>query len=156
MGRGRPSLYTPKLAAEICSRLETATVREICELDGMPSRDTFYSWVSKYPEFADMYARAREVRAHLVAEEIIYIADTEEDPNKARVRIDARKWWVGKANAKHYGERMIADVNHTLTIPQAFEDYIRSIAQDRDAKVIDGTVAKESPGVAKLPVPVRS
>jgi hypothetical protein len=52
-----------------------------------------------------MYTRAREERADLVADEIITIADTEPDPNKARVMIDARKWWAARVNPKKYGGR---------------------------------------------------
>jgi hypothetical protein len=47
----------------------------------------------------------------MVADEIIYIADTEPDPNKARVRIDARKWWASKVNKKDYGDRVSAEVS---------------------------------------------
>ena len=58
-----------------------------------------------------MYARAREERSHMMADEIIEIADTEPDPNRARVRIDARKWWASKVNKKDYGDRVTAEVS---------------------------------------------
>lgn len=64
--------------------------------------------------------------------------------------------WLKNRRPEVWRDRSETQVNHTLTIPQAFEDYIRSIAQDRDAKVIDGTVATEGEGVAKLPAPIRS
>lgn len=115
---GRPSLYCLDLAVEICARLLTRdengnlrTVRDVCKDDAMPAEGTVYKWLSLHQEFAEMYARAREERAHMVADEIIHIADTEPDPQKARVMIDARKWWVGKANAKHYGDRSTVDLN---------------------------------------------
>jgi hypothetical protein len=152
----RPSSYSPEVAAEICRRLRTETVKEVCGDAGMPSRATFYDWIADYPEFADMYVRAREARAHAVSEEIIEIADTEEDSNKARVRIDARKWWLGKANAKHYGERANLDITQTLTINVAFEDYIRSLNEASEAKVINGTVAAEGRRLESLPAPIRS
>jgi hypothetical protein len=53
-----------------------------------------------------MYARAREEQTHLTAEDVIKIADTEEDPNRARVRIDARKWYASKLNRKDYGDSL--------------------------------------------------
>ena len=41
------------------------------------------------------------------------IADTDPDPNRARVRIDARKWWAAKVNPKKYGERVFNDNTNT-------------------------------------------
>jgi hypothetical protein len=159
--------YSDELAEEICRRIITRdpatnnlrTLRDICREDGMPSEATAYKWLAENALFQEMYARAREARAHMVAEEIIEIADTEPDPNKARVRIDARKWWAGKANAKHYGEKTQTDINQTITIHGAFEDFIRELTERRDLqpemKVIDGTVAGEGADVARLPVPLR-
>jgi hypothetical protein len=110
--------YSTQLAIDICARILTRdelgnlrTLRDVCNDDGMPAESTAYHWMNLHAEFAEMYARAREERAHMVADEIVQIADTELDPNRARIRIDARKWWAGKANAKHYGERASLDVN---------------------------------------------
>lgn len=64
--------------------------------------------------------------------------------------------WLKNRKPDVWRDRNETQVNHTLTIPQAFEDYIRSIARDREEKVIDGTVATEGEAVAGLPAPVRS
>lgn len=58
---------------------------------------------------AEQYARAREDQADYIAGEVLEIADTEPDPNKARVRIDARKWAAGKLKPKVYGDRIQLD-----------------------------------------------
>lgn len=172
--RGRPTAFTPELAAEICRRLcDGKTLREVCRAEDMPPESTVRGWVTENREgFSAHYARAREIGYHTMADEIIHIADdnshdvrTDEDGNelvnydvinRAKLRIDSRKWLLAKALPKVYGDRTETNVNHTLTIPQAFEDYIRSIAQEREAKVIDGTVATEGEGVEKLPLPVRT
>ena len=52
------------------------------------------------------YARARDQQAATYADDIVNIADTEQDPNKARVRIDARKWHASKLAPKKYGEKL--------------------------------------------------
>ena len=106
---GQPQ-YTEKLGADICKHIAGGlALKEVCDLDAMPSRTTVYKWLAQHALFAHMYARAREERADLVADEIIAIADSEPDPNKARVRIDARKWWAAKVNPKAYGDK----VQHT-------------------------------------------
>jgi hypothetical protein len=49
---------------------------------------------------AAQYARAREEQAETLVGEIIEIADLEPDTNRARVRIDARKWYASKVLPK--------------------------------------------------------
>ena len=80
-------------------------LKEVCDLPGMPGRTTAYKWLALHDDFANIYARAREERADLVADEVITIADTDPDPARARVRIDARKWWAAKVNPKKYADK---------------------------------------------------
>jgi hypothetical protein len=88
----------------------------ICDDDGMPGYSTVLAWRASDPAFQEMYARAREEQADWHAEQIILIADTEEDPNKARVRIDARKWAAAKLKPKTYGDRLNLDADINLNI----------------------------------------
>lgn len=87
--------------------------------DGMPSRQTVYQWLMQDSTFADNYTRAREAQADFFADEITDIADTEEDANKARVRIDARKWAAGKLKPKVYGDRLQLDGDMTVSMTDA-------------------------------------
>jgi len=121
--------YSTEKAADICARMlhrdeegKLLSLRMICQADDMPSESTVYLWLARNPEFSEMYARAREERAHIAAEDIIEIADTEPDPNVARVRIDARKWYAGKLNAKHYGEKLDLTGKVRLVHEQALSD----------------------------------
>jgi len=57
----------------------------------------------------DKYTRAKQECADFYAEEIISIADNCEDPQKARLQIEARKWTAAKLKPRAYGER----VDHT-------------------------------------------
>ena len=105
------------------------TLQDICRLDDMPDRSTVYEWLGKYPELSDMYARAREERADMVADEIVMIADTADDPNKARVQIDARKWWAAKVNPKKYGDKVQSENTITIGFTEQFEDFVRRLDQ---------------------------
>lgn len=114
------TVYTQDMAASICELVaDGLALKEVCIRGDMPSRSTVYKWFAQHSAFADMYARAREERADLIADEIVTIADTEVDANKARVRIDARKWWAAKVNPKKYGERITAAVNTTSYVISA-------------------------------------
>ena len=106
---GRPSSYTQEIADNICKLLAGGlSLRKICLMDGMPHIDTVRRWLIEEDKatFHVQYTRAREEQADFYADEITEIADTEEDPNKARVRIDARKWVASKLKPKKYGDKI--------------------------------------------------
>jgi hypothetical protein len=110
--------YSDDLAAKLCELVaDGKSLKEACELPNMPARRTVYKWLAEHNNFMLMYARAREERADLVADEIITIADTETDPQKARNRIDARKWWAARVNPRQYGDRLVTtNHNHNYVI----------------------------------------
>lgn len=99
--------YSLDTAVAICTLVSDGlTLKDVVAMDGMPGKTTMFKWLAEHEEFANLYARAREERADLVADEIIGIADTAADPNKARVQIDARKWWAARVNPKKYGDKL--------------------------------------------------
>ena len=92
-------------------------------------KSKFYQLLNEHEDFVDKYARACEDRSDLLFEEILDIADENEadayidngeakiDGNtvqRSRLKIESRKWMLGKMNPKKYGERIQQDVNiHT-------------------------------------------
>lgn len=56
---GRPTKYTPELAAKICDLIrEGMSERLICSQKGMPSTVTIRTWKDSNPEFLLQSARA--------------------------------------------------------------------------------------------------
>lgn len=123
MSGGRPSLYDQEIADTICNLLaEGKSLREICRADDTPHVATVCRWLNTHEEFSEQYARAREAQAETLFDEIIHIADSEsgvtvvdaeKDPTavmetvqRARLRIDARKWAASKMNSKRYGDKV--------------------------------------------------
>ena len=124
--RGRPTLYTQAIAAEICQRVgEGETLNKICRDENMPSRPTVVSWVIQNKEgFSDIYARAKELQLEHWADEIIDVSDDAtndymerggkddapgwivngEHISRSRLRVDSRKWLLAKLKPKVYGE----------------------------------------------------
>src|SRR5690606_532057 len=73
---GRPSDYSEALVDAICERIANGeSLRSICSDDDMPSKTSVFNWLAKHPEFLTKYARAREVQAEALADEMIDIAD---------------------------------------------------------------------------------
>ena len=122
---GRPSDYTVEIATQICERIaDGESLRKICRDESMPSKGTIMRWLEASGAFQDQYARAREMQADTLADEIIEIADTieigvttETTENGVktvrgdmvqhrRLRVESRKWYAGKVAAKKYGERL--------------------------------------------------
>ncbi len=113
---GRPSIYTRKLGVKICDQMaEGKSLLEVCEGEGMPSRQTVNRWLleNRDQEFSTMYARARTAMADFYAAEVIRVAN-ESTPATAhadRVKIDAYKWVCSRMAPEKYGDR--AQVHHT-------------------------------------------
>ncbi len=73
---GRPTLYTPELAMQICEKVADGwSTRRICKEEWAPDKATFFRWQVAIPEFCDLLARAREMQADGEFEETIEIAD---------------------------------------------------------------------------------
>lgn len=126
MPAGRPSDYTPELAAGICLKLaEGLSLREVCRAEDMPDKSTVMRWLAAHDEFRDQYATAREAQADHWADEILEIADdatndwikrhqdgkdvetlNAEHVNRSRLRVDSRKWLLSKLMPKKYGDRI--------------------------------------------------
>lgn len=89
--RGRPSLYTPELAEEICERIATTPrgLSFICAVDsGLPDERTVARWISTRADFCQMYRAARERQADLLFDESLEIADDSSGDLKIITRKD--------------------------------------------------------------------
>lgn len=106
---GRPSSYTPEIAAEICNRMvEGEDLVTICKSPGMPHRMTVLRWQDAHPDFAAEYARAREALADFDANRIMQIAmeSSPETANADRVKIAAFQWLAAKRAPKRWGDKV--------------------------------------------------
>lgn len=123
MTMGRPSEFSAEIADKICEAIiEGSALYKICEQEGYPGERTVYQWLDRHPDFAQQYARARELQQDREADKIVVIADEATDPNKARLQIDARKWRASKLAPKKYGERI--DLNHSGSIERLSDEQL--------------------------------
>ena len=99
--------YSEEIALKICEHIALGrSLRSFCEQPDAPALGSVHRWLADNPTFREQYARAREDQADSYADQIIDIADREPDSNKARVRIDARKWVASKLKPKKYGDKL--------------------------------------------------
>ena len=127
---GPPSSYTEAMGDRICARIAAGeSLLSICKSEGMPSTDAFYKWLACNVQLSAKYAAAREQQADFYADSIVEIADTEPDPNRARARVDARKWYASKLRPKVYGDKLDIAVTHTLDLSGALDEARQRLAQ---------------------------
>lgn len=128
----------------ICLDIESGmSLRAALNKDNRPSSRTFFNWVDSSSEKVKQYARATEQRADSIFEDILSIADNQEDdiivlddgkevPNhnviqRARLRVDSRKWMLGKMNPKKYGDKLDLTVDEKRLSPEEREARIQEL-----------------------------
>nr|WP_284271473.1 terminase small subunit protein [Mycoavidus cysteinexigens] len=103
------------------------SLRSICAQKNMPYQATVYRWLTQSESFRDQYARAREVQADTLADEVLDIADDatqdmqvdeqghervrHEAVQRSKLRVDARKWLAGQLAPKKYGDRIQQNIS---------------------------------------------
>ena len=154
-GRGRPTTYTPQLAARVCSAYASSCIslQTICrETPGFPHIDTVYEWLQRNPDFSEAWERARARRGDLLAEQNIEIVDNDsrdwepildkegrcvgvrvdgEHVQRSTLRFNARKWLAGKLNPKRWGDN--------LNVQVSIGDELRKLVREANAEPLDVT-----------------
>lgn len=105
----------------ICQEIEKGlALRNVCS--AFMSTRTFYEILESDEMLQKRYARACEIRAEAIFEDIIEIADESnadisigegmipiingEAVQRSRLRVDARKWVLSKLHPKKYGDKI--------------------------------------------------
>ena len=123
---GRPTIYTPELANEICNTIAASSkgIKRLCEeRPHWPCKDTIFTWRKSHTEFSDLYAQAKMYQIEVLVDEMFDITD---DPtldnlvaiNRARLQLDLRKWLACKLVPRVYGNK----ADNAQSISQHEED----------------------------------
>jgi hypothetical protein len=151
---GRPSKYTPELAAEICERLSNGEpLRQICRDDHMPAWQKIYEWMGRDEALSGAIARAREQGADAIAEEALEILDSPPEyvltkqgeavdsgyVTWQRNRAEMRLKLLAKWHPKKYGDRQIisGDKDNPLEVKAditVFETILQNLELQKQAK----------------------
>lgn len=122
--------FTIELFDSICEEIATTDkgLSTICKRKDV-STTAFYNWINDDDILVDKYARARELQAELLADQIIELSSREriseelitcdneeggkkvttrqfDNYNRTRLEIDARKWKASKLAPKKFGEKL--------------------------------------------------
>jgi transposase-like protein len=150
----RPTTYSPELAKRICELVagSTMTLQQIARHLGIASAGVIQVWRQRHTDFAEMYARAREMQMELRADELLEIADDgsndwmgveaeegrivrvldHEHVRRSEVRINTRKWLMTKFAPKRFGQR---------PQPDSGKETMEAIAAKSDAERLEEMLA---------------
>lgn len=130
--------YTPSqvktLFKKVIAEVEKGkALNHLLGTSGFPSRRKFYEWIREKEDLRERYARACEIRAEAIFDEIIQIADDDTNDteytesgakvnsewvNRSRIKIDARKWVLSKMQPKKYGDKLdVTSDNKAIALP---------------------------------------
>jgi hypothetical protein len=128
-----PTPFDQQAADLLCGSIATTTaslakivsdLRD--EYQDFPCATIIYEWLHSCPEFALQYANARSSQSDLLFEEIVNLADdfdVNDDDNtkiqRAKLRLDARKFACSRLSPSKYGERLdiTSKIKHELPCP---------------------------------------
>lgn len=125
---GRPSKYTPELGKEIgdaISSSELGLIHLVNANPHWPHRSTIFEWRLKFPEFEDIYSRAKQEQTEVVLEfmqELMNEPHKSEDPETGLVKIDVpmlnlklnhMKWHAAKLKPKKFGDAKEQETNNS-------------------------------------------
>ena len=120
----RPLPNAAEIKRDLCAWLEQGKTLAafLRETPNAPGRVTITDWLAADSEFAEQYARAREIGYDAIAEELLTITDEEpeRDPQgkidagsvaHQRLRADTRRWLLSKWQPKRYGDKLDTTVS---------------------------------------------
>lgn len=129
--------FNEEIAQEICAAISTSSfgIRKLCKQNKhWPSVSHIFSWLHLYPLFKEQYTRAKQNQIESFIDDVIDIADDASNDwmendngtivanhdhiNRARLRIDTRKWLASKLAPKIYGDKKEKEDNGEDAISQ--------------------------------------
>ncbi len=141
-----------KALAVINTFLDGGWLQHALKQHGLTST-RFHKIKLQHGSVAKAYAQAREIKADLVADEVVAIADEEGDPQRNRLRVDTRKWVASVFNRPVYGDKLDMSVAGQVDLRAALAAHQAErlrLPSDMDT-VADAEVIESQP--VRLPQP---
>lgn len=146
--------YPPSIIDRICELLEEGkSMREICAIDGLPSRTTVHAWLRGDDELSARIQHSREIGFHALAEEGMRMAfapaeANPTDPQAARLAFDAVRWQLGKLSLAFRDKPLIEG-----TVNVAGDDAFAAIQGVLDRLAAGISSSRDSTQQVALPSP---
>lgn len=125
--------YTTELGLIICESIRDGlSLKKTCTGENMPPRSTVLLWLEQHEDFYELYTRARIISTEAMADDILEISDdasndyvedsymngrtpgyqvNSENINRSKLRVETRKYLMGKLQPKKYGDKIDLTTN---------------------------------------------
>jgi hypothetical protein len=123
----------------VCQVLQSTDkgIRRVCDAirkdnPDFPPKSSIIDWMRQSDELAELYARAKAAQADHIFDDILEIADAQDDDEiitedgkrlcnnefvqRSKLRVDARKWVVAKLAPRKYGDKLEVEHSGSVTI----------------------------------------
>jgi hypothetical protein len=121
-------MFTPELGREICGRIAAgASLRDIARCRDMPAIRTISEWVANNDSFYEDYTRARQQRAHVIADELLelILGLTKDIPAgqaamphvlARKYQLDHLRWYLSKILRHEYGDKLEVETTNRYNV----------------------------------------
>jgi len=133
-----PHIVTAEIGDAICEEVAGGkSLRECCRKRDIPIAN-FFKALHSLPSLDEQYARAREARGELLADEIVAIADEADAENAyaVKVRVDARKWCAARMCRKVYGDSSEVKLSGGVAVTMDMAERLEQLRQASSAPVL--------------------
>ena len=155
-------MLDPKKVETVLAALEAGKSLRAAAREINMHASSVLRWTERDNDFAQQYARAREVAYKMLADEIVEISDdasrdaiVDEDGNvkqntefvnRARLRVDTRKWILAKMLPKLYGDKVTHEVSGTIRhAHELSDDTLADIATRGSAGTVEAPAEPQKP-----------
>lgn len=112
MAAGRPTDYTPELAAKFCGYVAThsMSMKKLCaKYNELPHSTTISEWLAKWPAFRSLYLEAKEMQALIITDElwdkVESVPAVTEELGKFDREFRFHQWHLSKLAPKQFGDK---------------------------------------------------
>lgn len=115
------------------------SIVELCQEPEMPEASTVYRWLQERHEFAEAFDQARQAGVEALVDQLIALSDGVEplradqapkdadSVQRAKLRIDVRKWVLAKLAPQRFGDRVEAKSTETIDLSERLDRALRRV-----------------------------
>lgn len=82
----------------------------------------FFKALREYPDLQLQFDDVQSALSEQLVDEMLQIADSEPDSNRARNRIHVRQWYASKMKPRKFGEKIDINMNQTVDLKGALAE----------------------------------
>ena len=138
--------YNKGIADKIChAHASGEPLGVIARRRGMPCRADMYKWLETVPEFRGALQRASVLFCHSMLDDVVALADGDDDARERQMQINARLSVAGKYQDYLYGDEGAVQDLTDEQIDKIITEFFGRFTANRTVPSVDGNGRKNTP-----------